>query len=138
MQLQLGLGKGQSHLTEAKNVHEKRASGDIQETRAHSVIPTAFKSALALFGENKPQPDDYKQAAKRMEVDAGRLSITTTKIRGTEGSAATKALELILDLQQQGESLRVIHSTTSRGVIIEDVNQSSYWKPKLSTARRVL
>ncbi len=35
-------------------------------------------------------------------------------------------------------SLRVVHSTTSRGVIIEDVLASSYWKPKIDVVRDVI
>jgi cell wall-associated NlpC family hydrolase len=35
------------------------------------------------------------------------------------------------------EGLRVIHST-SRGVVIDNLSTSSYWKPKISTARDVL
>ncbi len=36
------------------------------------------------------------------------------------------------------EGLRVIHSTTSRGVVIDNVDESSYWRPKLSTARDII
>jgi cell wall-associated NlpC family hydrolase len=35
-------------------------------------------------------------------------------------------------------SLRVVHSTTSRGVIEEDLMKSSYWKPKIDIVRDVL
>lgn len=35
------------------------------------------------------------------------------------------------------EGLKVIHST-SRGVVIDNISVSSYWKPKISTARDVL
>lgn len=34
-------------------------------------------------------------------------------------------------------SLWVIHSTSSKGVILEDLNQSSYWKNKISSIKRV-
>ncbi|MEZ4964911.1 MAG: C40 family peptidase [Saprospiraceae bacterium] len=37
-----------------------------------------------------------------------------------------------------GKSLYVIHSTTSRGVIEEDVLSSSYWKPYIDSARDVV
>ena len=43
-----------------------------------------------------------------------------------------------LVVEQTGASLWVIHSTTSRGVIIEDVYASSYWKPFIYTARNVI
>ena len=35
------------------------------------------------------------------------------------------------------EGLEVIHST-SRGVVVENISRSSYWKPKLSSARTVI
>lgn len=34
--------------------------------------------------------------------------------------------------------IEMIHSTSSRGVVIDNLNQSSYWKPKASTARDVI
>jgi len=36
------------------------------------------------------------------------------------------------------KSLRVIHSTTSRGVIIDDILASSYWRPKIDSARDIV
>ena len=35
------------------------------------------------------------------------------------------------------EGLHVIHST-SRGVVVDNISKSSYWKPKLSSARAVI
>lgn len=34
-------------------------------------------------------------------------------------------------------SLWVIHSTSSKGVILEDLNKSAYWKNKISSIKRV-
>ena len=34
--------------------------------------------------------------------------------------------------------LKVIHATSSRGVIVEDLMQSTYWKPKISEVRDVI
>ncbi len=36
------------------------------------------------------------------------------------------------------EGIRVVHSTSSRGVIEENISQSTYWKPKIASARSVL
>lgn len=36
------------------------------------------------------------------------------------------------------KGITVIHSTTSRGVIRENITQSDYWKPKIAGARRVV
>lgn len=35
------------------------------------------------------------------------------------------------------EGLKVVHSTSSRGVVIDNISHNSYWKPKISTARRI-
>jgi len=34
--------------------------------------------------------------------------------------------------------LQVVHSTSSRGVVLDNISNNSYWKPKISTARRVI
>lgn len=34
--------------------------------------------------------------------------------------------------------LQVIHSTSSRGVVLDNISNNSYWKPKISTGRDVV
>ena len=34
--------------------------------------------------------------------------------------------------------LQVIHSTSSRGVVLDNLSSNSYWKPKISTGRNVV
>lgn len=41
-------------------------------------------------------------------------------------------------VENTGKEIRVIHSTTSRGVIVEDILASTYWKPFIFSARDVL
>lgn len=41
-------------------------------------------------------------------------------------------------VSNNGKSLNVIHSTTSRGVVIDDILASTYWKPKIDSVREVL
>lgn len=41
-------------------------------------------------------------------------------------------------VENDGEHLMVVHSTSSRGVVVEDVLASKYWKPKMKFARNVL
>jgi len=36
------------------------------------------------------------------------------------------------------DGLVVVHSTSSRGVIVENISQSSYWEPKIKFARNVM
>lgn len=41
-------------------------------------------------------------------------------------------------VENDGEHLMIVHSTSSKGVMIEDVYASKYWKPKMKFARNVL
>jgi lipoprotein Spr len=38
----------------------------------------------------------------------------------------------------EGKNIYVIHATTSRGVVIDEINNSDYWGPKFLFARRIL
>lgn len=43
-----------------------------------------------------------------------------------------------LIVENKGSKLYVIHATSSKGVIREDIYSSSYWMPKVAFARRIL
>jgi cell wall-associated NlpC family hydrolase len=43
-----------------------------------------------------------------------------------------------LVVSNDGKSIKVVHSTTSRGVIMEDILASKYWKPYIDSARDVI
>lgn len=36
------------------------------------------------------------------------------------------------------EGIKVVHSTSSRGVVLDNISTNTYWKPKISTARRII
>lgn len=52
-------------------------------------------------------------------------------------SAAGPIFHVSLVVSNDKSGLRVIHST-SRGVVIDNISQSSYWNPKIYSARRVV
>lgn len=43
-----------------------------------------------------------------------------------------------LVVSKKGEDLQMIHASTSKGVIITNINSSTYWKPKLKGAGKVV
>lgn len=43
-----------------------------------------------------------------------------------------------LVVRNDRNGLVVVHSTSSRGVVVDNIDQSSYWRPKLSTARDII
>lgn len=49
-----------------------------------------------------------------------------------------KISHVALVLENGREGIKVIHSTTSRGVVIDNVSNSSYWKKRMLFARNVI
>ncbi|MEL6845503.1 MAG: NlpC/P60 family protein, partial [Bacteroidota bacterium] len=52
------------------------------------------------------------------------------------GRGKISHVALVVDHDREGIS--VAHSTTSRGVIVENISNSRYWKPKIKFARDVI
>jgi cell wall-associated NlpC family hydrolase len=53
-------------------------------------------------------------------------------------SSSEPVFHVALIVEADRNSMKVIHSTTSRGVIVEDILSSSYWKPKIYQVRDVV
>ena len=51
---------------------------------------------------------------------------------------ATRIQHVALVVERTKDGIVCVHSTTSRGVIIENVSTSTYWKPKILYARDVI
>jgi cell wall-associated NlpC family hydrolase len=49
-----------------------------------------------------------------------------------------KVTHVALVISNTSEGITVIHSTTSKGVMIQNISTSTYWKPKILFARDVL
>lgn len=52
-------------------------------------------------------------------------------------SAGGRVFHVSLVVENDREGIKVIHAT-SRGVVIDNISTSSYWEPKISTARDVI
>jgi len=53
-------------------------------------------------------------------------------------SASQPVFHVAMVVSNDKNGLRVIHSTTSRGVVVDDLLQSPYWKPKIDQVRDVV
>ena len=51
---------------------------------------------------------------------------------------AGKVFHVSLVVANTSDGLYVIHSTSSRGVVIDNITQNSYWNKKIATARDVI
>ncbi len=54
------------------------------------------------------------------------------------GEKKRKITHVGLVVSGKGEPLKMIHASSSKGITITNVENSTYWKPKLQKARRVL
>jgi cell wall-associated NlpC family hydrolase len=53
-------------------------------------------------------------------------------------SKAGSVFHVALVVDNTSDGITVVHSTSSRGVIVENITKSSYWKSKVTTARDVV
>lgn len=53
-------------------------------------------------------------------------------------SKTGSVFHVALVVENSKDGISVVHSTSSRGVIVENITQSSYWKTKVVTARDVI
>lgn len=51
------------------------------------------------------------------------------------GESASKISHVAMVIKRGKDGIVCVHSTTSRGVIVENVSASTYWKPKILFAR---
>lgn len=80
-----------------------------------------------------PSSRAQENQGKKIKVSEAKTGDLIFFRRSKKGAVFHVALVVSNDR----EGLRVIHST-SRGVVIDNLSVSSYWKPKISTARDVL
>lgn len=86
------------------------------------------------FGvELSPSSRAQENQGKKIKVSEAKTGDLIFFRRSKSGAVFHVAL--VVDNNREG--LWVIHST-SRGVVIDNLTKSSYWKPKISTARDVL
>ncbi|TNE55156.1 MAG: peptidoglycan endopeptidase [Bacteroidetes bacterium] len=54
------------------------------------------------------------------------------------GKSRGKTQHVAMVVERNSQGIIVVHSTTSRGVIRENISTSSYWKPRIRQARNVI
>ena len=84
---------------------------------------------VSLSGSSRMQ-EDQGTPISVSKAKAGDLIFFRREKRG-------RVFHVALVVSNSREGLRVIHST-NRGVVIDNISNNSYWKPKISTARVVL
>lgn len=77
--------------------------------------------------------DQIKQGRER-SIQAARPGDLVFFRRGPD----LPVFHVAMVVSNTGKNLKVIHSSSSRGVVVDDIMQSTYWKPKIDAARTVL
>ena len=109
-----------------------------------------------VYGGATPEGFDCSGfIAHAFEIGAGielpRVSRQQAKVGKTIDAAAAEKGDLVffshtgksinhvgIIASETGEPLRMIHASSSQGVIISDLENSSYWKPRITHFQRVL
>ena len=87
------------------------------------------------FGVNlTPVSRAQENEGRRIDVEDARTGDLLFFRRSKGGSV----FHVALVVSNEPNNLTVIHSTSSRGVIVENILQSSYWRTKVTTARDIL
>lgn len=89
---------------------------------------------LKKFEVNLPGSSAY-QAKEGVKVNLKKAQ--TGDLIFFRKTAAGKVFHVAMVVENDDEGLKVIHST-SRGVVIDNISTSQYWKPKISMAKDVL
>lgn len=79
-------------------------------------------------------------SSRAQEKDGRSIPVRTAKAGDLiffRRSPVGQVFHVALVVSNDQEGLKVIHST-SRGVVVDNITQSSYWKPKISSARDVI
>lgn len=80
-------------------------------------------------------------SSSRMQEDQGRSISVSDALAGDliffRREKRGRVFHVALVVSNTRDGLKVIHST-NRGVVVDNISHNSYWKPKISTARRVI
>ncbi len=87
------------------------------------------KNGILLQGSSSEQAKQGKKI-KWQEVETGDLIFFTHNKR-TVGHVA-------LVLERKDKDITIIHSTTSRGVVVENLLESDYWRNRVVSASRII
>lgn len=76
------------------------------------------------------------QATQGKSIPVDKVKPGDLVFFGKKGGKNVSHVALVVSNESDG--IYVIHSTTSKGVMIQNISKSSYWKPKILFARDVL
>ncbi len=97
---------------------------------------SGFTSYVLNNYKIKISPSSRDQALQGRNVDINKVK--PGDLVFYRRSAADPIFHVSMVVENTGAAIRVVHSTSSRGVIIDDILASKYWKPYIDSARDVV
>lgn len=79
-------------------------------------------------------PSSRTQAQEGRKISVSRVQPGDLIFFGKRG----KVNHVAMVMSNNSGGIRVIHSTTSRGVMVQNISTSEYWKPRIMFARDVI
>lgn len=97
---------------------------------------SGFTSYVLNKFDVRVSPSSRAQAQTGRKIPFSKARAGDLVFFSKNGRGSVSHVALVVSNQREG--LVVIHSTTSRGVMVQNITQSSYWKPKMLFARNVI
>lgn len=81
-------------------------------------------------------PSSKVQATKGRKIPLSRANAGDLVFFSKTGKGAVSHVAMVVSNEKEG--LTVIHCTSSKGVMVQNVSRSNYWRPKMLYARNVI
>lgn len=95
---------------------------------------SGFTSYILKEFDIKASPSSLRQSAQGLKVRLDEVLPGDLVFFGRKGHIQHVAMVV----ERTVEGVFCVHSTCSRGIIVENISKSSYWKPKILFARDVI
>lgn len=113
-----------------------------------------YKGIKYVYGGKTPKGFDCSGFTSHVFAENGVTLKGASRHQATVGKAKTlkqaqpgdliffknkgKVVHVSIVVEQEKDKLWVVHSTSSRGVVKDEILNSSYWKPKIAGVRDIL
>jgi len=95
---------------------------------------SGFTSYILKEFDVKVSPSSARQSVQGMKIALDEVIAGDLVFFGRRGHIQHVAMVV----ERTAEGIFCVHSTCSRGIIVENISKSKYWKPKIMFARDVI
>ncbi len=150
LEKQVKLGTNQPSITHSseKNISKKRKEV-VQFAKKYvgtgykyaGKTPKGFDCSGFTYFVMKHFDIELSAASRYQENDGRKIQVRDVKpgdLLFFRRSKEDRVFHVALVFSNDSNGIKMIHSTSSRGVVIDNLKENTYWKEKIATARNVL